>query len=248
MTKAVLITYAIIALLVLFVGQNVLHQFGKYKAQIEAAKTEKAELVQSREALLAQVASLTAEQDKLQAQIAEKDGQIGKLRQDVAALKSKLEDDRAEIVRIRSDDDSVVRFKKTFPEFAKGMSIVERQVPSERVPTITVPVNYVMLPVGFVDHFIDLKVSVDSLTEQTAKLSQLDALQQENRELLDKTLALEREKSAAYYKGYEEAFEKYLGLSDQYLKLLKEKRFSLGSSVFQAIGGFVGGIAIGAGL
>jgi cell division protein FtsB len=246
--KNTLLIGAVAVLLALFVGQNLLHQFGAYKDRIKAVEAEKAALVAGREELQRQVADLTRQQEQLQATIARKDTAIAGLRQEVKTLEAQLHDDRAEIVRIQTDDDSVVRFKREFPEFSRGLRMVERKVPGEKHPEILVPVNYIMLPVGFVDHFIELKKTAANLEAQKAKLVALDALHTEVSALKDQIIRLGQEKEASYSRGYEEAFAKYLQLSEDYVKLMKEKRISAGMSLFQAIGGFVGGVAIGAAL
>lgn len=245
MTRGTLVTYAIIGLLLMFAGQNLLHQLGAYKERIKAAETERKALVVDRDRLRQKVEELGAAQTRLQGEIQTKETALTTLRHEVTDLKSKLQDERSEIVRIQSDDDSMVRFAAEFPQFSEGMRLVERQVESKKVPGRKVPVNYIMLPVGFVDHFIDLKKTARGVEQQNFRLERMDALNVEVKEQQAQILRLEQEKTAAYHEGYEHAFAKYMELSERYIALMKEKRYSVGTSLYQSIGAFIGGAALG---
>jgi DNA repair exonuclease SbcCD ATPase subunit len=248
MTKNNILTGSIILLILLLLSQGAYFKFGEYKERIARVEAEKRELSEKRMQLEQKVNELNTEQINLKKDVEIKRNEISDLRGQVRDLDAKLNDDRVAIVRIQGDDESIKIFKAEFPEFSAGMRIVEEVKRTAETGGIEVPINYIMLPVGFVDHFVELKKISVNYGLQNEKLKEMDDLHIKVAQLSSKILVLETEKAQAYQQGYIEAFEKYQNLSSEYVKLMKEKRVGIGGAIFQTLSGILAGIAVGSAL
>lgn len=243
MSKQGIIFYAVLALLVLFVGQNFLHQFSQYKEEISQTKQDLKDMRRERDQLLDLVEAKNAEQKKIEEQVTAKEGELAALRNQVKELKEQQERDRAMMYRIVDDAASLQKFRETYPRFHTGAQSVEvnEVIDVDGVPT---PITHqrVFMPVAYLDEFVRVKQDRNSFEEQMKQMVLADAVQEEIKALKDEAFRLEREKAEAFQEGYEKAFAMFETTQARYLEVLKAKRFA---NVFQAIGGFAAGAALG---
>ena len=243
MSKQGIIFYAVLVLLVLFVGQNFLHTFEKYQDQIDETKKELREMTEARDKLLKLVEEKNQKQQETQREIDQKEGTIAQLRSEKKALQEQYAKERAFMCRLIDDEASMAKFREIFPRFqtqAKSVELTE-VIDIEGIPT-EITHNRVFMPVAYLDEFVRVALERASLAKQMEKMVLIDEVQEEIKSLKDEMFKLEREKSVAYQEGYEKAFEMFSTTQEKYLKVLKEKRFA---NIFQAIGGFVAGAALG---
>ena len=244
MTKQSIIAYAVLILLGIVLVQHFLYQNEIYKAQILVAETRAADFEKADGELKGEIRRLESEQAGLVQKVADKEIAIDGLEQDIVNIKVAHEIEIASTFRLDTDDETIVKFKKVFPEFAAGASTILQEVKYDNPDgTVTlVPILYAKLPTAFLEHFIRLDADVDSLTGQVEKHEGINELNKQIKTLKDENFALEVSKREEYQNGYNFAAKQFKATNDEYIALLKERR--LGGTL-RMVGSLVAGIALG---
>ena len=244
MTKQSIIAYAVLVLLGIVLVQHFLYQNEKYAAAIEAADARVAAFDKADVEMKAQIRLLEDMQVDLQKEVNDKEKDITGLKQDIIEIKRQHAEAIAKTFRLDTDDETIKSFKEVFPAFASGTSAVMQEVMQQVGDTaIPVPIYYAKMPTAYLEHFIRLKTDKDSLTGQVGKHEEIEALNVQIKNLKDENFDLEVEKREEYKKGYDLASAEFKATNEQYVALLKEKRFS---GTVRTIGSFVVGLALGA--
>ena len=244
MTKQSIIAYAVLILLGIVLVQHFLYQNEVYKAKIVAAETRAADFEKADGDLKDEIRKLESEQAGLVEQVADKESAIVDLEQDIVNIKVAHEIEIASTFRLDTDDETILKFKEVFPEFAAGASTIMQNVKHNNPDgTVTlVPILYAKLPTAFLEHFIRLDADVVSLTDQVEKHEGINELNKEIKTLKDENFALEVAKREEYQRGYKFAAEQFKATNDEYIALLKERR---SGGTLRTVGSLIAGIALG---
>lgn len=220
-------------------------EIGKYKTEINLAKQNAKTLEAANETLEANVKEYTEEQVKLKEQAKTKDSQIVALKAENEKIKTEAEQERLNtFTKLKNDADSVKNFKEVFPDFATKTStvLIKEVVTTPTGKSIVREIDNIMMPTAYVDSFARLKIANNSLTKRLENHEEIDDLNEQIKTLQNEVLRFEEKKVAEFKRGYELAYGMFKTTNEEYIKLMKEKRFS---NIFKTIGAFASGAALG---
>lgn len=208
------LTFVVVLLLVLtyittrFIDQEEIHR----------AELEMASLHASRDSLLAFVATRESLQVGLLREADAARNEAEALRENVAQLEELRKQERLSVRFLRKKEDLFRKLESTYPEMARSKWGVKEVYDDAN----DVSVEYFMIPLWFTETFIIEHQDAANYRAQRDSLWSVDSLQRKVNALTLDVLNLEREKSAAYKSGYDEAYSKYEELNKAYIDLLKK--------------------------
>lgn len=238
---------SIVILLFIFAaaGQYAYHLFNNKQEEIAAAEADKEKLIKVNAELEKTVKDLTQQQEQLQKEVDVKEAKVNELRDKVQKLEAWRQDNTLAVYHLRTSTDTLNEFKKAFPKLKGGTKVAIQEVPVKNKPPAKI--EYLLIPIRYVEHFLRLKIDEESYEKQNIKLKEMDALHVQIGKLKDEKFRLQQEKTAAYNKGYQKAFDMYLKLNEVHIALLKQPpKIDFMTSFMQAIVPLAGGVAIGA--
>ncbi|MFQ5865736.1 MAG: hypothetical protein ACE5IW_10960 [bacterium] len=188
------------------------------KEEIMRTKIEMERLKASRDSILTVVAIRDSMQNLLQNQVSSLQVEANSLREQVALLEELRQSEQLSVRRLRRREDLQRRLQQTYPEMAHSDWGVTEVFNEEA----GIGIEYLLIPLWFSETFIIEHQNSESYKRQRDKLVLVDSLQNTIVALKDSLFHLEREKSAAYKAGYDEAYARYDTLSQKYIKLLEK--------------------------
>ena len=218
------------------------------KEEILRVEIEMEELQQQKSDLETQVDGLAQKQDELNQSIQSKNEEITANKNAIAQLEQQRADKQLTVRRLNTEDELENSFAQAYPQVvdAKNFGIVQMSIDEE----LNLKLPYYIIPAWFTETFV---IEHDTMLTYKAEIETYKANEElygSVLELKDQVLKLETEKTTAYQTGYEEAYEKYELLNQEYIKLLKQPPTIeiKPPSFWTAMGGTLLGVALGFGL
>ena len=237
LTKILIVIIAIGA-----VGFAYYYGSNKNKEEIQRAKLEMQELKSQRDSIKTVVAYKDSVQKYLNQEIADLTTEADSLRSQVGQIETKRQTDQLNVRKLNTQDQLEAKIIKTFPEISHTQLLVTEVYNK----AADLSIQYISFPLWFSETFIIDHQNSIAYEQQKNKLVQVDDLQQNVITLKDSVLTLEKEKTAAYKKGYDDAYTKYEDLNKKYIEELNKPTFSLPNWIGVA-GGAAAGFLIGRG-
>ena len=218
------------------------------KEEILRVETQMEELQQQKSALETHVEELDQKQAELNQTIQSKNEEIAANKNAIAQLEQEKANKQLAVRRLNTEDELENSFAKTYPQVvdAKNFGIVQMSIDEE----LNLKLPYYVIPAWFTETFVIEHNAMLTYKAQIETYKANEALYGSVLELKDQVLKLETEKTTAYYTGYEEAYQKYELLNQEYIELLKKPPTVevKPPSFWTAIGGTLLGIALGVGI
>ena len=240
--KKGLITVSVIAGLLAIALSFILGR-GIDREEIHRAQLEMQQLRASRDSIETLVAIKDSMQNILSARVEDLTSQTDRLRREVEVLEEERAENQLTVRNIRKKEDLQNRLAETFPEMAESDWGVTEVYNEE----FDVGVEYLLVPLWFSETFIIDHQNSESYKKQVDRFSEIDSLHQQVSVLKDSLFTLEREKTEAYQRGYQEAFAKYEDINAKYIDLLEQPpSIDLGVPKWTVIGASIGaGVLVG---
>ena len=218
------------------------------KEELARVESEMTRLLDEKKQLESKVTQLDELQDKLYLTIDKKNQEI--IQHQLAI--DDLEEERAyQQVEVRQLNTKVAlekSFAKAFPQVinAKNFGITSMAINEDK--TLSMP--FYVIPAWFTETFIIEHNNMLKYKAQIAEYKHNETLYGSVIELKDSVQKLESEKSEAYEKGYEEAYDKYQALNKEYIALLKKPPVVeiKAPSLWPVLGAAFLGLTLGAGI
>jgi TolA-binding protein len=234
--KKGLITVSVIAGLLAIALSFILGR-GIDREEIHRAQLEMQQLRASRDSIETLVAIKDSMQNVLSARVEDLTSQTDRLRREVEILEEERAENQLTVRNIRKKEDLQNRLAETFPEMAESDWGVTEVYNEE----FDVGVEYLLVPLWFSETFIIDHQNSESYKQQVDRFSEIDSLHQQVSVLKDSLFTLEREKTEAYQRGYQEAFAKYEDINAKYIDLLEQPpSIDLGVPKWTVIGASIG--------
>src|SRR6056297_299318 len=240
--KKGLITVSVIAGLLAIALSFILGR-GIDREEIHRAQLEMQQLRASRDSIETLVAIKDSMQNILSERVEDLTSQTDQLRSEVQALEEERAENQLTVRNIRKKEDLQNRLAETFPEMAESDWGVTEVYNEE----FDVELEYLLVPLWFSETFIIDHQNSESYKQQVNRFSEIDSLHQQVSVLKDSLFTLEREKTEAYQRGYQEAFAKYEDINAKYIELLEQPpSIDLGVPKWTVIGASIGaGVLVG---
>jgi hypothetical protein len=207
------------------------------REEIHRAQLEMQQLRASRDSIETLVAIKDSMQNVLSARVEDLTSQTDRLRREVEILEEERAENQLTVRNIRKKEDLQNRLAETFPEMAESDWGVTEVYNEE----FDVGVEYLLVPLWFSETFIIDHQNSESYKQQVDRFSEIDSLHQQVSVLKDSLFTLEREKTEAYQRGYQEAFAKYEDINAKYIDLLEQPpSIDLGVPKWTVIGASIG--------
>jgi TolA-binding protein len=234
--KKGLITVSVIAGLLAIALSFILGR-GIDREEIHRAQLEMQQLRASRDSIETLVAIKDSMQNVLSARVEDLTSQTDRLRREVEILEEERAENQLTVRNIRKKEDLQNRLAETFPEMAESDWGVTEVYNEE----FDVGVEYLLVPLWFSETFIIDHQNSESYKQQVDRFTEIDSLHQQVSVLKDSLFTLEREKTEAYQRGYQEAFAKYEDINAKYIDLLEQPpSIDLGVPKWTVIGASIG--------
>jgi TolA-binding protein len=207
------------------------------REEIHRAQLEMQQLRASRDSIETLVAIKDSMQNVLSARVEDLTSQTDRLRREVEILEEERAENQLTVRNIRKKEDLQNRLAETFPEMAESDWGVTEVYNEE----FDVGVEYLLVPIWFSETFIIDHQNSESYKQQVDRFTEIDSLHQQVSVLKDSLFTLEREKTEAYQRGYQEAFAKYEDINAKYIDLLEQPpSIDLGVPKWTVIGASIG--------
>ncbi len=218
------------------------------KEEILRVQTEMKALQQQKSDLETQVDELDQKQAELNQTIRSKNSEITANKNAIAQLEQQRADKQLTVRRLNTEDELENSFAQAYPQVvdAKNFGIVQMSINEE----LNLKLPYYVIPAWFTETFIIEHNTMLTYKVEIERYKANEELYGSVLELKDKVLELETQKTDAYQKGYEEAYEKYELLNQEYIELLKQPPTVeiKPPSFWTALGGTLLGVALGFGI
>jgi hypothetical protein len=215
------------------------------KEELRRVETEMTALKKEKDDLTALVTTLDEEQARLEKVVVEKSNQISQNKLTIKKLEQERIDKTWQVRGLRTENELEKRFAVTFPQVinAKNFGIVK--MPIKEGSPLTLP--YYVIPAWFAETFIIEHNNMLLYEEEITQYKTNEVLYGNVIDLKESVVQLQSEKSVAYQEGYENAFDKYEQLNQDYIKLLKTppKVEIKAPSLWPALGGTLLGLSLG---
>lgn len=208
------------------------------KQKIADAEQQKQTLLKANDALNQQVNELSAQQAELDKQIDEHADQVSNYKKQIADIQQQLEQTNLHTIAEVKEQKIADNFRQVFDlQTVKGIRVVK--IPPEegafKITSLVVPIDYVKLAIKARNGEIACQKSA-VLQDKIIQLNEQINL------LTTEKLTLEKEKTEAYSKGYQQAFDMYLEINKLYVELLKTPpKVDLAPNWLQIAGGMLAG-------
>lgn len=211
--------------------------------KIATAEAQEAQMREDNVKLQQKVSDLNAKQKVLEQQITVKEQKIDEHLATIDEISKKLKEKNFQTIAQTSEQAIADDFKKTYHELKDMSNVKVIKVPV--APNAPWKESVLQIPIDYVKLTITAKNTKDACLKQSALKDEVIGLNNSIRDLQDKNLGLEKEKSAAYQQGYDKAFAMYLDANEKYIQLLKvPPKIDFAPSWLEIAGGLAGGIAL----
>ncbi len=189
------------------------------KEELRRAENEMVALTKQKDDLTALVNTLDKEQLRLEKEVEDKNNQISKNKLAIARLEKERLANTWKVRSLRNENELEKSFAIAFPQVihAKNFGIVK--MPIKAGSPITLP--YYVIPAWFTETFIIEHSELLALEKEIEQFKANESLYGNVIDLKESVIQLQSEKTMAYQDGYDEAFEKYEKLNQDYISLLK---------------------------
>jgi len=208
-------------------------------AKIATAEQKEQDMRTTNAQLQANVAKYSAKQKQLEAAVDRKEKEIQTHLQKIDKIEKQLEQTNRQTIATVDEQQIANEFKKAYNlEGQQNIKVVKVPVPGSPWKE-----KVLQLPVDYIKKTITAKDSKIACQQQSALKDQVIGLNGDILDLQKQNLALEKQKTAEYQRGYDKAFALYIETNKLYLELLKTPpKVDVTPSWLEMTGGFLGGI------
>ena len=224
-------------------GYRYYEAYNDAAAKIDEAEAQETQMRADNQKLQQKVSELNAKQQALEQQIAGKEKEIQDHLATIDKISEQLKAANFQTIAETSEQAIADNFKKTYHELKDMSNVKVIKVPV--APNAPWKESVLQIPIDYVKLTITAKNTKDACLKQSALKDEVIGLNNSIRDLQNQNLSLEKEKSAAFQKGYDKAFAMYLDVNEKYIELLKvPPKIDFAPSWLEIAGGLAGGVAL----